>query len=858
MIPLRLTVNNFMCYRDNVPTLELEGVHVACLCGDNGHGKTALLDAITWALWGQARARTQDELVHQGQQDMAVELEFLARGQRYRVSRRHSRSARSRQGTTILELQVASDNGYRPISGNSVRETEGRIRETLHMDYETFISTAFLRQGDADRFTTSTPARRKEHLAEVLDLSYHEALEERAKARGRIIQEQIVHLDSAISLREEEMAARPQHEAELASVVVTLGRITPEAESQWLTVEELRQSVELLRGRNEELAELGRLLDRGRREIAQIEGQLRNHEARVSEYEASLQRESEIQEEFSRLQESRAELGRLDEALARKSALDQEKAPAEREVAVQKERLLAHTAQLRKSIAGDLEPKANSLAEIEKELREVAEERASLADLEESLRKDQQEAQSIAATIHELELANGRLLQEMEDTRKKFDMLEHGDTLCPLCKQPLGAEGQEHLRREYESQGVDRKRQYQDNLGEQKVLEPKRRELTARMSQLEAGLEQGRQRTENRIANLQRDKAESLTAQAELQKAAAILQEVETLLSSENFANDERRKLSRLDAELLALGYDADTHRRSREQVRALHPYDELRRRLLEAAERLPPEREALEAARRLLEGRREEAREAEKRKSALEEELKTLPSLRSRLEEAQARHQKLYDQRQAAVQRQAVLEDRIERCLTAQREVRQQERERRSAVDEKSIYDELATAFGKNGIQALIIEAAIPQLEADANELLGRLTEHRMSLKLQLQEGRRDSRTGLPSEELDIKIADEVGTRSYETFSGGEAFRIDFGLRIALSKLLARRSGAPLPILFIDEGFGSQDSAGQERLTEAIRSIQDDFQKIIVITHIDAIKEAFPVRIEVTKTGAGSTFEVV
>ena len=69
-----------MCYRDNVPTLELESVHVACLCGDNGHGKTALLDAMTWALWGWARGRDRhyEELVHQGRQDMSVELEFMA------------------------------------------------------------------------------------------------------------------------------------------------------------------------------------------------------------------------------------------------------------------------------------------------------------------------------------------------------------------------------------------------------------------------------------------------------------------------------------------------------------------------------------------------------------------------------------------------------------------------------------------------------------------------------------------------------------------------------------------------------------------------------------------------------------
>jgi exonuclease SbcC len=65
------------------------------------------------------------------------------------------------------------------------------------------------------------------------------------------------------------------------------------------------------------------------------------------------------------------------------------------------------------------------------------------------------------------------------------------------------------------------------------------------------------------------------------------------------------------------------------------------------------------------------------------------------------------------------------------------------------------------------------------------------------------------------------------------------------------------LPTLFIDEGFGSQDATGQERLIQAIQSIQDDFQKIIVITHIEQVKESFPVRIEVTKTGSGSTFVV-
>ena len=153
------------------------------------------------------------------------------------------------------------------------------------------------------------------------------------------------------------------------------------------------------------------------------------------------------------------------------------------------------------------------------------------------------------------------------------------------------------------------------------------------------------------------------------------------------------------------------------------------------------------------------------------------------------------------------------------------------------------------------MIERAVPMLEDVANELLARLSDNKMVINLELKEGRIDRATGLPSEALEITISDEQGSRSYETFSGGETFRIDFAIRISMSKLLATRSGAPLPILFIDEGFGSQDSIGQERLIEVIQSISEDFEKIMVITHVDSMKENFNQQIEISKTESGSTF---
>jgi exonuclease SbcC len=175
---------------------------------------------------------------------------------------------------------------------------------------------------------------------------------------------------------------------------------------------------------------------------------------------------------------------------------------------------------------------------------------------------------------------------------------------------------------------------------------------------------------------------------------------------------------------------------------------------------------------------------------------------------------------------------------------------ERENLIYQETLYDQLKTAFGRNGIPAMLIEAAIPELEDAANRLLARMTNHRMTISLITQ---KDKKAGGVSETLDILVSDELGTRQYGLFSGGEAFRVDFAIRVALSQLLARRAGAQLRTLFIDEGFGTQDEAGRERLIEAITSIQDDFDLILVITHIEDLRDAFPAMIEVTKTADGS-----
>ena len=347
-------------------------------------------------------------------------------------------------------------------------------------------------------------------------------------------------------------------------------------------------------------------------------------------------------------------------------------------------------------------------------------------------------------------------------------------------------------------------------------------------------------------------------AREQLETVAPQLELLRARLESRDYAHEERAGLTRVAAEVEALGYDDSIHQAHGNRVLALEPYEELHWELREAQGRLEAERASLDESQKTLALRTAEAEDYEARVAETRRELAALPEVEAKLGASERRLHELDGRiREFEVQR-GIQQDRIAHCEALEAQTREDESTRRGLVDEKSIYDDLAVAFGKNGIPALIIENAIPQLQNDANRLLSRLTENRMSLKLELNEGNRLPGMDVRAEELDILIADEIGTRSYEMFSGGEAFRIDFALRIALSRLLASRSGAPLPILFIDEGFGTQDVSGQERLTEAIKSIEDDFQKIIVITHVEQMKEAFPVRIEVTKNEDGSTFSIV
>lgn len=330
------------------------------------------------------------------------------------------------------------------------------------------------------------------------------------------------------------------------------------------------------------------------------------------------------------------------------------------------------------------------------------------------------------------------------------------------------------------------------------------------------------------------------------------------MLTQNNFLNEIRSKKEGLDAELAAIGYDAAAHEALTTRRTALAEAPERRQLLSNAQNKMESLTAALaERAKEIEQQEGLVAAQTAQKESATALLDKLLHAGEESLEAVEAETARLREEAVAAQKRLTHAETLLSFLDTQRARKKEKLVEREQVALKIQRLRMLEKGCGRDGVQALLIEQAIPEIESAANHLLDQLTNGRMRIEFDTQKELK-SKKGELAETLEIRISDESGVRPYENFSGGEQFRVNFAIRIALSQTLARRSGVQLQTLVIDEGFGSQDANGRARLIEAIRTIEDEFKRILVITHIDELRDAFPMRVEVSKGRAGSQIEVI
>jgi exonuclease SbcC len=852
MIPVRLRLRGFLSYQEPVE-LDFTTFDLACISGANGAGKSSLLDAMTWALFGQARRR-DDSLINSHAETAEVVFDFRYEGNLYRVQR-----AKPRDKSTLLEFFICAEDGvWRPLTERSMRETEARIQATLRMDFDTFINASFLLQDRADQFAQQRPGDRKRVLSAILGLEVWEEYRQAAYDRRRGIEGEIHSIDAQLEDIEAELAQGPARKARLAEVEASLenlNRVRAAGESELAS---LKRRVAVLEETRRIMEMLGKTAAVTRGRFERLTADLESLREEQDGYRRMLAGEGEVRAAHGRWQAMRAELARMDETAANFREVEARRAGPRDEIGAQasvldaeKRVLFAHALVVQQDQA-QLPELDRQIDDAAAGVRRLEERLAGRAPLEAALQETQ-------ASASDSRSENGTLRRAMQDLKERIERLHHVEgAACPLCGQPLSPEERAALVAGLEQEGKEMGNRYRANLDLQTQSEARVRELQAEI----AGL--ARFETELREQTRQHDRLEAgrqrivEAVAAWTVGGAARLAEIDRVLREEDFAHEARSALAVIDAESKALGYDAAAHDALRKAEVDARGVEEDLRALEKASASLAPlerqigklEAEIAEAAAGLA----EQDQAYQRAREGYEAEAADLPDLNRAEQDVfnlQSEENRL--RMEVGMVRQSVavldtLRDRRAR-LSGQREGHSLQAARLKTLER---------AFSKDGVPALLIEQALPEIETQANEILDRLSNGAMSVRFATQRQYKDKNRDDRRETLDIIISDGAGEREYEMFSGGEAFRVNFAIRLALSRVLAQRAGARLQTLVIDEGFGSQDAEGRQRLIEAINLVRPEFAKILIITHLEELKEAFPARIEVEKTLQGSQVAVV
>jgi DNA repair protein SbcC/Rad50 len=336
----------------------------------------------------------------------------------------------------------------------------------------------------------------------------------------------------------------------------------------------------------------------------------------------------------------------------------------------------------------------------------------------------------------------------------------------------------------------------------------------------------------------------------QLQPLKGEIAQVEAALAQRH-GSPEGQALAAAETALAQLDYPMDRHQIVRHSLQTTPPWRQRHRDLEQARQQQPQIQTQITQLQAQAQQYRQALTQTDAELAAQSAQVDTLafaPQTLVALETQLAEHQR---QRDALLAQLGALGQALHHLKQRQQELVQRQEELAAVRQRQRVYHELALAFGRNGIQALMIENLLPQLEVETNHLLGRLSAHQLHVQFVTQRATKRGQGVIDT--LDILIADARGTRPYETYSGGEAFRVNFALRLALARLLAQRSGLALQLLIIDEGFGTQDQQGCDRLVAAINAIAADFACILTVTHIPHFRAAFSARIDVVKTAQGS-----
>jgi len=772
----RITLANFRQHADTRIDFD---AGLTGIIGPNGSGKTTILEALAWAIYGTPAARGTRESIRftraAPRATVRVELDFELAGHRYRVVR----------GLTNAELYL--DGAATPIA-NSISGVTDILTRKIGMTREEFFNTYFTGQKDLSVMAAMKPVERAQFLSHVLGYE---------------------------RLRDAQKIART-HLAELRSQILGIQQGMPDAEVVGRQVDEARRrlasSTTAARAARESRERAQSVMDRVRPRWELVQREREAFQALVAELRGAEGEEAGLARDAERLAR---ELGGIAAAKAERDALAIELIPyTALHAEFQHLEVLAREDGRRQSLVA-------SRALLEDELGKLHERRAKIETaprLEEEATAALQEKRVALETLdggvearrtewvrdrQEAETKRQALRDQYAELKQQRDRLAAAgeDGACPTCARPLKGTLRtvlELLDGQLETVLVDGN-YYKGRMEQLLEMPPDLREM-----------DEARRVLTDDVKVLER----------RLFKVQHAVQEL-AQLGGEIAAKGDRVASLASELDTIPAGYDGARHDLVRRELDRLLPLDAKATRLATQIER--------EAA---LLRERAQLRDAEASLRARVSDLRTRQAALSVSEQQFAAMREEYgkaaDELRAAELASATAETELASAELADAQARHaaaelEERQRLlgQLTGRRRLHEELDRAY--NDLRNDLNFQLRPELSELASAFLSDLTASRYT-ELELDD------------QYNIIVLEDAIPKP--VISGGEEDLANLVLRLAISQMIAERSGQPFSLLVLDEIFGSLDDAHRTSVLELLRGLHDRFEQVILITHVESVRD--------------------
>ena len=760
---------------------ELEfGPGLTGIVGPNGAGKTTLLEAIAWVMYGTKAARGgKDSIRRRGappRSKVEVEMDFALGPHQFRVVR------------GLHSAELYQDGGAAPVA-NSLDAVTERITRLLGMTREEFFNTYFTGQKELAVMAAMSAPERAQFLSRVLGYERIRAAQDRLKERRLTLRARLEALESGIpepaALAAEERAADARRDAALAAESAGAALLEA-ADAKLAEIRPRWEAAQQLRERAQALESERRVLETQLRSVREKGAALARQATDAAAARAGL---DEMRQRLAALAALRDEVQRLDQQA--------EAFGAQRTAVAQLAEVRARITTIDDAVARL--PQPDALATARARTKELRAELAALTLQVEERRtawvRDAQDARTRRQGLLDQ-------YQELKDQRHR--VMEAGpEGACPTCARPLGKD-------------------YESLLG---VLDRQLEEVLANGNYFKRRIEQ----LKDEPPELEELDGRRIRLERELSEAAGEEGRLEARLGERQGLLEDR---GRLDARISALeaaagaaatAYDQARHDEVRRGIRALEP-------LALQAPRLEVVAEQEES---LLAASGEADREGERlgvRIAALATELATLQFTDAAFQALRAAEGSADRERRGAelalVRARGDREGAEEACRSVARrkaEAAERRQEASRVAADLSLHQEVDRAL--TDLRTDLNQSLRPELSEIASAFVRDLTNGRYT-ELELDES------------YMATLLDDGDPKA--VISGGEEDIANLALRLAISQMIAERAGQPLSLLVLDEIFGSLDEERRAAVVELLRSLADRFPQVILITHIDSVREGF------------------